>query len=168
MRTDATKRNSGHLPLAIAAFGGAAAGAAVLGSIFTPGRGKTREWYSSLEKAPFNPPNAVFGPVWTLLYTFITISGVRVWRSEPSPARASALRLWAAQMGLNAVWSPLFFGMKRPGLALLDQLLLLPAIAAYIRRAGRVDRTAALVMAPYAAWVTFATLLNAEIVRRNS
>lgn len=156
-----------HLGFAIAAFGGAAASAALLGSMFTPARGDTREWYGKLEKAPFNPPNAVFAPVWTVLYALIATSGVRVWRSEPGKSRTIALRLWAAQMGLNGIWSPLFFGAKRPGLALLDQAILLPTIVSYIDRTRRFDRPAALMMAPYAAWVAFATILNGEIVRRN-
>lgn len=152
---------------AILAFGGTVAGAALLGSIFTPASGKTRRWYSSLEKAPFNPPNAIFGPVWTLLYALIAVSGFRVSRAEPDAARSTSMRLWGAQMVLNGSWSPLFFGLKRPGLALLDQALLLPAILAYIRAASRVDKPAALLMWPYAAWVAFATVLNAEVVRRN-
>ena len=149
------------------AFGGTVAGAALIGSIFTPARGKTRRWYASLEKAPFNPPDAIFGPVWTLLYAMIAVSGFRVSRAEPQEARSASMRLWGAQMILNGSWSPLFFGLKRPGLALLDQAVLLPTILAYIRTAGRVDKVAARLMWPYAAWVMFATVLNAEIVRRN-
>ena len=150
------------------AFGGAVAGAALLGSIFTPGRGETRRWYASLEKAPFNPPDAVFAPVWTLLYALIAVSGYRVSCAEPGDARSASMRLWGAQMILNGSWSPLFFGLKKPGLALLDQTVLLPTILAYIRAARRVDKPAALLMWPYAAWVMFATVLNAEIVRRNA
>ena len=151
----------------ILAFGGAVAGAALVGSIFTPARGETRRWYNSLKKAPFNPPNAVFAPVWTMLYVLIAASGYRVSRAEPHEASTACVRLWGAQMILNGVWSPLFFGLKRPGLALLDQVALLPTILAYIRAASRLDKPAALLMWPYAAWVTFATALNAEIVRRN-
>lgn len=166
MTMSAETRSNDFFP-AIIGFGGAVIGAALLGSVFSPARSKTRRWYSSLKKAPFNPPDAVFAPVWSALYAMIAISGVRVWRAEQSESRATALRLWHLQIILNTAWSPLFFGLKRPGLALLDQGALLPTIVAYARKAGSVDRLAGYLMWPYAAWVAFATLLNAEIVRRN-
>lgn len=159
-------RNKGKI-LALAGFVGAVAAAAAFGGMFNPGRGTTRAWYAALEKPPFNPPAAVFGPVWTLLYILIAISAYRVWASADSPERTRALRLWFVQLALNAVWSPLFFGAKRPDLALIDILLLLPAIAAYIAVSRKVDRPAAWMMVPYLAWVSFATLLNEEIFRLN-
>lgn len=153
--------------LALAGFGGAVAAAAAFGGMFNPGRGGTREWYSTLEKPPFNPPAAVFGPVWTILYILMAVSAWRVWSSSDSPHRTLALRLWVLQLAINAVWSPLFFGAKRPGLALIDILMLLPAIVAYIVVSRKVDRPAAWMMLPYLAWVSFATLLNEEIFRLN-
>ena len=123
-----------------------------------PGR-----WYRRLEKSPLNPPPAVFGPVWTVLYGLIATSGWRVWRA----GSRKALGWWAAQLALNAAWSPIFFGLKRPRAALADLALLLPAIAIYARHARQVDRPAAWMVAPYLGWVGFASVLNAEIVRRN-
>lgn len=150
-----------------AIFGGAVTGVALLGGLFNPGRGATRDWYAELEKPSFNPPDAVFGPVWTALYLLIAISGFRVWSSAAGPARTRALTLWGAQLLLNAAWSPLFFGAKKPALALADILLMLAAIAAYTAAARKVDKPAAWLMSPYLAWVAFATVLNAEIVRLN-
>lgn len=151
----------------IAIFGGAVAAAAIGGVFFGPARGATREWFDELEKPSFNPPDQLFGPVWTFLYALIAISGARIWRSEPGEARTDALQLWSLQLALNAVWSPLFFGAKKPAFALADVALLLAAIGAFTRRAADVDRPAAWLMTPYIAWTTFATLLNAEFVRLN-
>lgn len=159
--------NRKNIGTAVALFGGAVAVAAIGGSIFGPSRRSTRDWFDKLEKPSFNPPDEVFAPVWTLLYLLIAISGARVWRREPGEARTEALQLWSLQLALNASWSPLFFGAKKPGLALADIALMLPAIGAYARRAHDVDRPAAWLMSPYLAWVLFATVLNAEFVRLN-
>lgn len=150
-----------------AIFGGVVAGAAMLGGLFNPGRGATREWYQQLEKPSFNPPDFIFGPVWTALYILIAISGFRVWSSDAGRDRTRALTLWGAQLALNAAWSPLFFGAKKPALALGDIVLMLAAIAAYTAVARKVDKPAAWMMSPYLAWVAFATVLNAAIVRMN-
>lgn len=153
--------------LGAAIFGGLVSAGAILGGLFNPGRGATREWYSELEKPSFNPPDVVFGPVWTALYVLIAISGYRVWFSGAGPQRTRALALWATQWALNAAWSPLFFGAKKPALALSDIVLMLAAIAAYAVAARKVDKPAAWLMSPYLAWVAFAAVLNAEIVRLN-
>ena len=150
-----------------AIVGGAVVGTAILGSLFNPASGSTREWYSRLEKPSFNPPDAVFAPVWTALYVAIALSGHRVWCSAGGRERTKTLALWSAQITLNAAWSPLFFGAKKPVLALGDLLLLVPAVGLYASAARKVDKPAAWLMSPYLAWITFATLLNAEIVRLN-
>ena len=139
----------------------------MLGGLFNPGRGATREWYGALEKPSFNPPDFVFAPVWTTLYVLIAISGYRVWASDAGRERTRALALWGAQLTLNAAWSPLFFGAKKPALALADIVGMLVAIASYTAVARKVDKPAAWLMSPYLAWVAFAALLNAEIVRLN-
>lgn len=150
-----------------AIFGGVVAGVATLGGLFNPGRGATREWYAQLEKPSFNPPDDVFAPVWTALYVLIAVSGYRVWFTGAGYERSRALALWFAQLALNGAWSPLFFGAKKPALALGDILLMLAAITAYTAAARKVDRPAAWLMSPYLAWVAFATILNAAIVRLN-
>ena len=116
-------------------------------------------WYASLVKPPFNPPGAVFGPVWTLLYVLIAFAGARTFER----GRGAALALWAAQLALNFAWSPVFFGLHRPGAALLVVAALLVAVLAFIAERWRRDRVAAYLFVPYAAWAAFATLLNASI-----
>jgi tryptophan-rich sensory protein len=93
-------------------------------------------------------------------------SGYRVWRAS-SPGRSRALRLWAAQLALNAAWPPLFFGARRPRAALADAALLVPAAAAYALSARKVDRAAAWLVVPYVAWTGFALWLNARLVAKS-
>jgi translocator protein len=124
-------------------------------------------WYRRLRKPPFQPPAAVFPIVWSALYATVAESGFRVWRARPSRERDKALQLWFLQLGLNAAWSPLFFRLHKPKVALADSVLLLLAAGNYARHARRVDESAAWLVAPYVGWLGFATLLNAELVRRN-
>lgn len=149
-------------------FAGSVATAALAGSQFNPNPDtETGHWYGRLEKSPLTPPNAVFGPVWSTLYALIAYAGWRLWRTRNSGDRRDALRLWSLQLGLNSLWSPLFFGARKPKLALADLAALLLAQTAYIRKARRVDRVAAWLFIPYVIWCSFAAFLNAEIVRRN-
>jgi len=97
----------------------------------------------------------------------MAVSGWRVWRSEDSPERSRALSLWASQLVSNAAWTKLFFGEHRPVLALADVVALESLIVRYIATANKVDRPAALCFVPYAGWVGFATVLNADIARLN-
>ena len=140
--------------------------AAALAGARSTGRGRGL-WYRLLRKSKLNPPPWVFGPVWTTLYGLMSVSAHRIWRQDPSPQRTRALTLWATQLGLNGIWSPLFFGKHRPRAALADLVGLAAAIAGYIRVAAKLDRLAAGLMAPYLAWVGFAGVLNGAIVRRN-
>jgi tryptophan-rich sensory protein len=157
-------RGVGTKLLGALAFGALTFGSAALGSpVSRPG-----PWYRSLRKAKANPPSWVFGPMWSVLYTAIATSGYRVWAAPSSPERARALRLWTLQLGLNASWSPLFFGRRQPVASAAVALALVPAIAAYAVAARQVDRTAAALMVPYLGWSSFAAYLNCEIVRKNS
>ncbi|HXJ86352.1 MAG TPA: TspO/MBR family protein [Candidatus Binatia bacterium] len=151
--------------LALAGFGLATAGAAWYGSRYS--RGNRDEWYRSLRKPSFTPPDKVFPVAWTTLYVLIAYSGWRVWSAAPSPHRDKALRLWISQLAANAQWSKLFFKQRSPVLALADIFALEGSIIGYIAAAHKVDRTAAYAFVPYAAWVAFATVLNAEILRLN-
>lgn len=141
-------------------------GGLAIGAATAPGA-----WYAGLAKPSFNPPAWVFGPVWTLLYVLIAVAGWRVWRRERrtrrDPLRSPAMRLWAAQLVLNFLWSPAFFTLHRIDLALAIVLLLLLAILGFIATARRIDPTAAWLFVPYAAWVGFAALLNGAILRLN-
>lgn len=152
--------------LVLAGFGLATAGAAWYGSRYSR-KGNRDPWYQQLDKPSFTPPDEVFPIVWTSLYALIAWSGWRVWSAAPSRHRSAALRLWISQLGANAKWSKLFFGQHRPIAALADAVALEATIFSYINSARKVDRTAACAFVPYAAWIAFATVLNAEMVRRN-
>ena len=124
-------------------------------------------WYAALAKPSFNPPNGVFGPVWTVLYLAMAVAAWLIWKSPASPARANALMIWAAQLLLNAVWTPTFFAFHRIGDALLVIVLLDFVLAVLIVVAWRMQRIASLLLMPYLAWTLFATALNAAIFRLN-
>lgn len=125
-----------------------------------------RTWYPSLDRPSWRPPDDAFGPVWTVLYAANAVSAWLVWRANPRQAR-SALTLYGAQLALNAAWPLLFFGLKRPGLALIEIAMLWVAIAATIAAFARRHRVAALLLVPYLGWVTFALALNRALWRRN-
>jgi len=118
-------------------------------------------WYAALAKPPFNPPNWVFAPVWSLLYVVIAVVGARTLE------RGGGMGLWFAQLALNFAWTPIFFGLHRPALALVIVIAMLATIVAFIVTRWSVDRVSALLFIPYAAWVAFASLLNASIVVLN-
>ncbi len=124
-------------------------------------------WYQTLQKPPFNPPDWVFAPVWTTLYVLMAIAAWRVWRLHGLTAARQALLLFAVQLALNFSWSVLFFGLRLIGPALVEIGLLLIAIVATAIAFWRLDRLAGWLLAPYAAWVAFATLLNAALWRLN-
>lgn len=124
-------------------------------------------WYATLRKPSFNPPDGVFAPVWTLLYIIMGIAAARVWVKGSGPVQGTALRTYCLQLALNAAWSFLFFAMQRPAWALLDIVLLLSAIVVCMLRFRPIDRPAMWLLLPYAAWVSFATVLNASIVALN-
>lgn len=124
-------------------------------------------WYQALQKPPFNPPDWLFGPVWTLLYLMIALSGWRAWRSRAQAGRRAAMAAYAAQLALNLAWSVVFFGGRLIGPALAVILLLLAAIITNTALFARADRLAAWLLAPYAAWVAFAAVLNFALWRLN-
>ena len=153
--------------LALAGFGVITAGAAWYGSHYSR-KGNRDAWYRDLRKPGFTPPDEVFPVAWTVLYALIAWSGWRVWSAAPSRDRRAALRLWVSQLAANAEWSRIFFGKHQPVLALADIVALESQILSYINTSRKVDRAAAAAFVPYAAWVAFATVLNAEIARLNS
>jgi benzodiazapine receptor len=143
---------------AAVALTAAAGGAATRRSVAT--------WYPSLRKPGWTPPSQAFAPVWTLLYAQMAYSAQRVARSS-APGRRRALGLWWLQLGLNAAWTPVFFGARRPGAGAVVIGALLPAVAATAAASARVDRPAGLLYAPYLAWSTYAAALNVAIWRLN-
>lgn len=130
-----------------------------IGSTTMPG-----QWYAAQIKPSSNPPNWVFAPVWSVIYLLIALAGARTWQQAPYGV---AMMLWTVQMLLNFAWSPVFFAWHRSGLALGIIVAMLFAIIGFIVERWPTDRTAALLFVPYAAWVAFATLLNAGIFMLN-
>ena len=132
---------------------------AVIGVSTAPG-----EWYASLQKPPFNPPNWVFGPVWFALYVLIAIAGWRTFMTEPN---GGAMKLWYGQMALNWLWSPVWFSLHLIWPAFIVIVLIDALVLAFIAKSWSRDRASALLFVPYAAWVLFASLLNLSIAVLN-
>jgi len=149
--------------LALAAWVVLCFSAAAIGAQFMPG-----EWYASLKKPSWNPPNWIFGPVWTALYAMMAVAAWLVWRRGGFAAQALPLAAFLVQLVLNALWSWLFFGLKNPGLAFAEIVALWVAIATTLLLFRRPSATAAWLLAPYLAWVTFASLLNFTLWRLNA
>jgi tryptophan-rich sensory protein len=126
-----------------------------IGSRYMPG-----EWYVALAKPSWNPPNWIFGPVWTVLYMLMAVAAWRVWRQVGFSGAGIALGLFIVQLVLNALWSYLFFGLHRLDLAMLDILVLWGAILAVGVLFHGMNRVAGALMLPYLAWVSFAACLN--------
>ncbi|MCA9091507.1 MAG: tryptophan-rich sensory protein [Planctomycetaceae bacterium] len=130
-------------------------GGLAIGYLTAPG-----EWYAGLDKPSFNPPGWIFGPVWTLLYIAIALAGWWVWEHR---RQSVAMKIWWIQLALNFIWSPVFFSAHQIGLALSVIVALLFAIIAFIVTTWERERAAAVMFIPYAAWVGFASVLNASI-----
>lgn len=125
-------------------------------------------WYRTLRKPSFNPPNWVFGPVWTLLYLLMAVAAWMVSEADASPLRNVGLGLFMAQLALNLAWSWIFFRRHALGAALAEVLLLWCAIGATTIVFARIAPAAGWLLLPYWGWTSFATLLNAAIWRLNS
>lgn len=154
---------AGRSALALAGWLLLCFGAAAIGSLFRPG-----EWYAELQKPAWNPPAWIFGPVWTTLYTMMAVAAWMVWRRGGFPGQRVALSLFLAQLLFNALWSPLFFGLRRPGFGFVDIVLLWLTLVATTVAFRKARPLAALLLAPYLAWTTFATVLNFTVWRLNS
>ena len=129
------------------------------GALFPPG-----EWYRSLKKPGFTPPDWVFPVVWTTLYVLIAIAGARV---ANMPQAGLALALWALQVALNAIWTPIFFGLKKVRLALVVVSLLWLSVAFGMLALFQIDTLAGLMFVPYLIWVSIATALNLRVMQLN-
>ncbi len=138
----------------------------IVGAVFTAPAIPT--WYASLVKPSFTPPGWLFGPVWTTLYALMGIAAFIVWRRGLAVAGVkAALLLFVVQLLLNALWSPVFFGVHSPSGGLAIILALWVAIVATIALSAGVSKAAAVLLVPYLLWVSFATVLNFSIWRLN-
>jgi len=159
------RSTSAHWPMLfvflVACFGAAGIGSALTTSALG-------DWYPTLTKPSFNPPNWIFGPVWTVLYLMMAIAGWFAWRAGPPPPAAAVWTPYFTQLALNTAWSGIFFYLHAPGWAFAEIILLWLAIAATIAAFARRSKVAAWLLVPYLAWVSFAALLNFSLWRLNS
>lgn len=125
------------------------------------------EWYRSLEKPTWQPPGAVFGPVWTVLYGLLGLSAFLAWRDAHGPRRGPLLGLYGANGVLNLAWTYIFFQAKRPALAGVEILMLLGTIVAMAALVRPFSRTASWALVPYGAWVAYASTINWAIAFEN-
>lgn len=139
--------------------------AGFIGAIFTTSSIPT--WYATLNKPFFSPPNSVFGPVWTALFTLMGIALYIVWQKKTKLKKIHALQIFTIQLILNTLWSILFFGFQSPALAFIEILFLWAFIALSIKTFYKISKTAGYLLVPYILWVSFATLLNLSIVLLN-
>ena len=144
------------IPLIVGGLGGVATASAI------------PTWYQGLNKPAWNPPNWVFGPVWTLLYILMGVAAWLVWRQgwDNLPVRV-ALAIFGAQLLLNLFWSLIFFGLRSPGWAVLEIVILWGFVLATTVQFYRLDSIAGLLLIPYQLWVTFAAVLNAAVWQLN-
>ena len=150
-------------PVAVAI--GAALAVAILGGLATD----IGTWYRALVKPAWQPPDWLFGPVWTAIYALVVIAGVRAWRSAGSTAQREWLIVLFASNGfVNVLWSLLFFRLQRPDWALTEVGVLWSSVLALTIVVWRRDRTGGVLLLPYLAWVSFAAFLNLTIVELNA
>lgn len=158
-----TRARNGYQGAVLFLFLGASALVAALGGLATANN--VNGWYATADKAPWSPPNWVFGPVWTILYIAMAVAAWLVWRRHAEATRA-ALTAYAAQLALNLMWTPVFFGLYpvigTPALwiAFVIIVALAVAVAVTVMFFGPISRTAGLLMLPYLSWVVFASSLN--------
>ncbi|WP_426115659.1 tryptophan-rich sensory protein TspO [Pseudomonas sp. DSP3-2-2] len=133
--------------------------AGATGIIFQPGA-----WYESLNKPSFTPPNWAFPVAWTTIYLLLAWAGYRL---TGLPGSETVLALWAAQIALNTLWTPVFFGANRIGVAMVILALLWMIVAAMVLLALQLDIVTGLILFPYLLWLSVAAALNFSILRHN-
>ncbi|MEE4748547.1 TspO/MBR family protein [Pseudomonas alliivorans] len=137
----------------------ACAAAASTGIIFQPG-----QWYESLKKPGFTPPNWLFPVAWTIIYLLLAWAGYRL---SLMPGSQAVLALWAAQIALNTLWTPVFFGAHKPFAGMVIIALLWLVVAAMVVMALSLDVITGLILFPYLVWLCVAAALNFSILRNN-
>jgi len=158
----AVRSSAARSALAFAAWLVLSFAAAAVGGFFLPG-----DWYARLQKPTWNPPNWIFGPVWTVLYTTMAIAAWLVWKRGGFVGQRVALSLFLVQLLFNALWSPLFFGLRHPALAFVDIVLLWLALLGTVIAFWKALPLAGALLVPYLAWITFASMLNFALWRLN-
>jgi tryptophan-rich sensory protein len=158
-RLDVSRRRDvlGLVAFVLLCFGTAALGRAATAT-------SVRDWYPALRKPAWTPPNWLFGPVWTLIYGMMAVAGWLAWRDERTKATTLVFLL---QLALNGAWAWIFFGARRPDLAVACVAGLWLAIVATIAASWKISRMAVILLVPYLAWVSFAAALNLAVARLN-
>jgi tryptophan-rich sensory protein len=139
--------------------------AAFIGNFFT--MPSIQDWYASLSKPSFNPPNWLFGPAWTILYFLMAVSAFLVWQKRENPRAKKALTFYFIQLALNSLWSIIFFGWQNLGLAFVEIIFLWLFILLTLINFYKIVRVAGILFIPYILWVSFASLLNFSIWQLN-
>jgi translocator protein len=148
--------------LSLLVFGAITLLAGFIGSQFTASSNDS--WYREIEKPSFNPPSWVFAPVWTALYVAMSVAAWLVWRRGPEKREVkTATTLFGAQLGLNVLWSALFFGARSPLAGLIEIGALWAAIVAWMWQSAKIDGRTRWLILPYLAWTSFAAVLTASI-----
>ena len=137
----------------------ACAGAGMTGGLFPPG-----DWYESLRKPSWTPPNWLFPVAWTTLYVFMATAGARV---AVKPDNGLAMALWSLQIAFNGLWTPVFFGLKKLGGGMAVLVMLWLSVGATLVALWQVDWISGLLFVPYLAWVSVAAALNLAVWRMN-
>lgn len=140
-----------------------AVGLLAIGGLMTP----LADWYARLNKPTWQPPGWAFGPAWTVILGLAALSAVRAWDAGDAGQRTDVLILFGVNGLFHLLWSPLFFKLQRPDLALIEVPFLWASLVALVVGLWPIDQTAALLILPYLAWVSFAAFLNLTIVRLN-
>jgi benzodiazapine receptor len=139
--------------------------AGFIGAIFTTPA--ISGWYATLEKPTFNPPNWIFSPVWIFLYLLMGMTLYILWQNLPKAEAKIALWFFAVQLGLNILWSVIFFGLKLPMVAFLEIIVLWIFILFTMIRSSKVSKATVYLLLPYILWVNFAAILNFFLWRLN-
>ena len=153
-----------HTLLVAVGWAAAVTAVAVVGGLATDTQS---EWYRNLDRPQWQPPGAVFGPVWSVLYVLIAVAATLAYRDVGGPRRRLVMGLFAANLALNLAWTWIFFQAHAPTAAGVEILFLLGTIVGLIALVRPYNRTAALALAPYGAWVAFATALTWTIAAKN-
>jgi benzodiazapine receptor len=161
-------RNSRANFPALAIFVLLALGVGAIGAVFSPGfSAAAAQWYATLAKPGWLPPNNWFGPIWAGLYVLMSIAAWIVWRERYHRARMTAIFAYGLQLLLNGAWAPLFFGMRNIDAGLFDIVALLMAIGWTIREFAQIKARAAWLLAPYFLWVCVAVAMNLSLWKLN-
>ncbi len=126
-----------------------------------------RDWYDSLEKPPYKPPDPVFGAAWPVVTTLLGIGAYRLMRQPRSPERDAALALWAFNIAMTSGWTKIFFGERNITGGAVAGAVMIAGGAAYVERASRVDGTAAALGVPFTAWTAFGDIMTEDLRERN-